>query len=374
MLRSCLLKYTATVSKSSVTKQQSAFSASTDLHSDRPKGIAVSAVFYSVPLQRGSTIAYHHPSLIKKMLKNIDPLNSTFIFSLLLLTALVGCGPQAETVDPNGDTADKTAGQTAQPNGSTSDGEKRTEGDDSSSNSKAPENQSGSTPKPIFPALAAGEYCYAAKTETETIQARVAIDALDIVTGNVQGSVHNEASSYYTAYSQSVNGVIDGSNLNLDVTTWIEYDKQNTQETWKVSDSALTIEGQTLDTESCNTVSKAFQNEDGLEAKDLTSGANGVFTQQVFFDPGSTSTVVSSAVVRGDRDVYTITAQGGQQMTLSISSTEDNAVFDVVSPSSLILGTELTQDNILLPHTGDYEIIVGGTRGNATYDLSIEIK
>lgn len=61
-------------------------------------------------------------------------------------------------------------------------------------------------------------------------------------------------------------------------------------------------------------------------------------------------------------------------MDLSITSLEDNAAFDIVDPSGLILGMELKKETVPLPHTGDYKIIVGGTRGSATYDLAITIK
>ena len=66
-------------------------------------------------------------------------------------------------------------------------------------------------------------------------------------------------------------------------------------------------------------------------------------------------------------------ARSGQTMALSISSLEDNAVFDLIDPSGTILGSELKNEKISLPSTGDYQIIVGGTRGNANYDLAIAI-
>ncbi len=293
------------------------------------------------------------------------------LFAFLCLCTLVGCGPQSETVVPIED----DAAQTEQ-----TDGQAGVEGGDAdrvADSSKVPEDKKGgesSVPKPIFPALSPGKYCYVAETDIETTHARLDIDASDRVTGDTRGVIHDEANSYYTSYAQRVDGTIDGSNLNLDVATWIEYDKQNEQETWKVSDDTLTVNGTPLTTESCATVNKVFQNEDGLEASDLVSDAKRVNMQQVSFNAGSTSTLLKGAVVRGDRDVYSLTARGGQQMKLSISSAEDNAAFDVVSPSGSILGRELTKEDIFLPDTGDYEIIVGGTRGNATYELSVEIK
>ncbi len=229
-------------------------------------------------------------------------------------------------------------------------------------------------PKPIAPALKPGQYCYQSSNKVQDIQARLTVAPNDQVMGNVQGTIHNESVGYYSSYRRTIDGTIDGSNLNLDVATWIEYDQQHTQETWRVSPDQLSADQDTLINKSCDVVNKAFQDENGLEAKDLTEGANRVKTEAVYFDAGKSSTSVTGSVVRGDRDLYTLTARGGQSMNLSMTSLENNAAFDVVDPSGLILGTELTKEKILLPHTGDYQIIVGGTRGNATYDLAIAIK
>jgi hypothetical protein len=229
-------------------------------------------------------------------------------------------------------------------------------------------------PKPIAAALKPGEYCYQSSDEIQDVQMRLTLDASDQVTGKVQGTVHNKADGYYTSYRSNLNGTIDGSNLNLDVATWIEYDQQNKQETWRVSPDTLSTPREKLTSVPCDAVNKAFQDENGLEAKDLTSGATSVNTQAVYFDSGKSSTTVSNSVVRGDADLYTLNAQGGQSMKLSITSGENNAVFNVVDPTGMIVGTELTNKDLILEHTGEYQIIVSGTRGNATYDLAIAIQ
>ncbi len=59
---------------------------------------------------------------------------------------------------------------------------------------------------------------------------------------------------------------------------------------------------------------------------------------------------------------------------MTFTSLENNTVFDVVAPSGIILGTEQSKQSILLSDTGEYQIIVGGTRSNATYDLAIAIQ
>ncbi|MEL6879870.1 MAG: hypothetical protein AAFP09_05045 [Cyanobacteria bacterium J06607_10] len=299
----------------------------------------------------------------------------------LLLAGLAACNSvqPSQTTSNGGNTADVDIGQTDKKADSDSEDSLETESKAPTSNEAEVDDRSPSSPEPIYPVLAPGDYCYQKATDVETVNVRLAIDSADRVTGNVQGSVHNEANAYYTSYYQSIDGTIDGSNLNLDVATWIEYDYQNEQQTWKVSDRELTFgasvtPSDSLSKESCEVVNKAFQNEEGLEGRDLIDGGTTVHTKEVFFEPGKTSTVVSNAVIRGERDLYRVTAQGGQQMTLLISSLENNARFDVVGPTGRILARETGEDNILLPHTGEYQIVVGGTRGNATYDLEIEIR
>lgn len=295
-------------------------------------------------------------------------------FPLLLLLMLASCGPASDSnseVESRSNQDEQTAESAANRAGRSDDAK---DGIDKAPTSDAEKVENKPMPDPIYPVLEPGRYCYTSDTDFETIYARLSVDSADRVTGDVQGTIHNEENSYYTSYTQAVDGTIDGSNLNVDVATWIEYDRQNRQEVWRVSDDALKIDSATLEKEKCAAVNKAFQNEDGLEAADLTQSANRVKTTPVFFESGKRDATVSDAVVRGDRDVYLVGAQGGQKMTLSISALENNAVFDVVSPSNMILGTELKQTEIFLPHTGDYKIIVGGTRGNATYDLKIEVE
>lgn len=293
------------------------------------------------------------------------------VFLLLLLILLTSCGPNTTTVEPMEEAQADPAEQPGNTENKSAVEEERADENDALATL---DKDKKDTPEPVFPALQPGDYCYAADTEDETVYVRLAIDSADRVTGDLQGSVHNEKEGYYTSYRQSLDGTIDGSNLNLDVATWIEYDRQNSQETWKVSDRDLQATDNTLSKESCAVVNKVFQNEDGLEASDLTSGANRIKTEEVYFDAGKSSTTVSDSVVRGDRDVYVLSAQGGQQMYLTITSLEDNAEFDVVSPSGMILGTNVTDDKFFLPNTGEYQVIVGSTRGNATYDLVIGIE
>lgn len=97
-------------------------------------------------------------------------------------------------------------------------------------------------------------------------------------------------------------------------------------------------------------------------------------TQRIRFARGASSAVVEDAVVRGTRDIYLLGARAGQKMTVSITSVEKNAVFDIIAPNQKIIKQEATNWSAKLPTNGDYRIVVGGTRGNATYKLRVEIK
>ncbi|MEO1591208.1 MAG: hypothetical protein AAFU71_07955 [Cyanobacteria bacterium J06632_22] len=298
---------------------------------------------------------------------------STRAIALLLAVGLVSCTsstPPSETAPAAPDTAttetepsdapDKAAPPAAAP---------------TAPDAKNPAPKDDSAAAPAAPSLSPGRYCYFSEDDVNTLNARLTVDANQQVTGNFQGTIADEANSYYTSYRQNLDGTIAGSNLNLSITTWIEYDRQTSQETWGVSTAELRTKGQTLQEADCATVDTAFQNTVGQDAQDLTSGYDNVRTASLQFAPGEYGTTVSDAVVRKEAFVYTLGAQGGQRMSLNISSLEDNAAFDVVSPSGIVMEREDAFDaEFILPETGTYKVIVSGTRGNATYDLTVEIE
>lgn len=96
--------------------------------------------------------------------------------------------------------------------------------------------------------------------------------------------------------------------------------------------------------------------------------------RRIQFARGAKSAVVENSVVRATRDTYLLGAKSGQTMTVSITSLENNAVFDIIAPNQRTIKQEGTSWSTKLPATGDYRIVVGGTRGNATYKLRVEIK
>lgn len=102
--------------------------------------------------------------------------------------------------------------------------------------------------------------------------------------------------------------------------------------------------------------------------------------QPIRFAPGASSADIDGAVVRGEVARYTLNARQGQTMHLAITALEDNAVFQLYPPGAdaaalpgAAEGDDATRWSGRLPRSGDYRIVVGASRGNATYRLSVRI-
>ena len=123
----------------------------------------------------------------------------------------------------------------------------------------------------------------------------------------------------------------------------------------------------------CQLVSQAFQDFNGLEASDLLDDIDTELTESVRFAPGTSSITLSNSV--GKQNIYYLRVDGGEHMNLAIKSLENNAVFDVISPSHYILANKAKEETILLPYPGDHMVIVGGLQENATTcELTIDIE
>ena len=102
--------------------------------------------------------------------------------------------------------------------------------------------------------------------------------------------------------------------------------------------------------------------------------------KKIQFQRGSSSATVKGAVVRGDSDRYYVGAKKDQTMSVKITSEEDNAVFQVYLPGEqeALPGAGDSDDakdwSGELPRDAEYVIVVGGTRGNATYTLKVSIE
>lgn len=236
--------------------------------------------------------------------------------------------------------------------------------------------EASESPAPGATTLAPGTYCYTIDDANQTGAMRLTVDDTSQVLGDSSITIHNDEASYYSSYTQTFVGRLSGNSAAVDVTTWIEYDRQMGAETWTVTAAALTLPNEVLVAADCNdeAVVSRFEAYDDLDAAALLEDVADQPGQQVQFDPGTSGTTLENSVIRGERDLYILGAQGGQIMTLDLYALEDNAVFDVISPDGSLLVRESTYEEMTLPQTGDYQIIVGGTRGNATYSLDVAIE
>jgi hypothetical protein len=131
-----------------------------------------------------------------------------------------------------------------------------------------------------------------------------------------------------------------------------------------------------------------------LLAPGLARAAEPVPTpRKIFFPTGSTRGTIGGHVLRGARDVYSLTASAGQHMTVTLTTPDDNAVFQIYEPGTTLSrdtdgvlefhgkslhvagdGNDATRWSGRLPRTGTYLIAVGSTRGNARYSMDIKIE
>ncbi len=95
---------------------------------------------------------------------------------------------------------------------------------------------------------------------------------------------------------------------------------------------------------------------------------------RIEFAPGASMGFVEDAVVLGTRNVHRVGVNAGQFVTIDILSAEDNAVFDLIGPNGEWILREEKEASLQIPLTGEYAIVVGGTRGNASYTLNVEIR
>jgi len=100
----------------------------------------------------------------------------------------------------------------------------------------------------------------------------------------------------------------------------------------------------------------------------------------IAFGCAKNSKTISGSVVRGENARHVVSAKAGQTLDVSITSEENNAVFQIYEPGEkkTLAGAGETDDAMKwsgkIPADGDYVIVVGPTRGNATYKLTYSVK
>ena len=100
----------------------------------------------------------------------------------------------------------------------------------------------------------------------------------------------------------------------------------------------------------------------------------------IAFGCSKDSKTVSGSVIRGESARHVVSAKAGQTLDVSVTSDENNAVFQIYEPGEkkTLAGAGETDDAMKwsgkVPADGDYVIVVGPTRGNATYKLTYAVK
>ena len=89
---------------------------------------------------------------------------------------------------------------------------------------------------------------------------------------------------------------------------------------------------------------------------------------------------ITGTVIRGERARHTVKAKAGQTLEVSITSDENNAVFQIYVPGEkeTLPGAGEMNDAMKwsgkAPTDGEYVIVVGPTRGNAKSKLNYAVK
>ena len=105
-----------------------------------------------------------------------------------------------------------------------------------------------------------------------------------------------------------------------------------------------------------------------------------IFICSLFAGCSKGTTTVSGSVIRGERSRYSVKAKAGQTLTVNITSSENNAVFQIYLPGEkeTLPGAgerdDATKWSGQIPADNEYIIVVGPTRGNASYTLTYSIK
>lgn len=250
----------------------------------------------------------------------------------------------------------------------------------------------GTTSPPVGnSSLTADSYCYEKEAGDVHTYARIRINDDNSVSGGIQHDAPPQGGDV-SSILLNVSGTADGNTLDLSQEFFPEYDgvwfsppgslPDSEQVTWEATPQMLSVDEATeervftsqLEASDCEFVNRAMKRRAGTNSRPLTAGYDTVTTNEVQFDAGEFGTVVSGSVPRRSADLQLVGAQAGQTMTLDVSALEDNAVFQVVSPSGVLLINGQKEASFSLPETGTYEIVVAGSRGNATYDLDIEVQ
>lgn len=103
-------------------------------------------------------------------------------------------------------------------------------------------------------------------------------------------------------------------------------------------------------------------------------------TKRVQFAAGADNASLEDGIARGETLTYLLGAGKGQTMLIAITSSEDNAVFNVFAPNGRKIGSgSMTEEMDMvwegnLPMSGDYRVVVGSSRGGSSFTSYFQIR
>lgn len=285
-------------------------------------------------------------------------------------------------------------------------------------------------------ALEAGAYCY--RTDEPKLQAiaELLVEPDKSVTGTLAATVTDAANGYYTSYDQTLAGELKGDQLTASITTNIEDDVQQTNETWTLNDKQLSSDSAIfLKRVNCEEIIalKIAQKSDPSSkpvaiapttipkptpapslspspspTPTTTSSPTSTSTPTptattptatptvvtppptapspqpsvapstpitVAFNSGETETVMKGNLAAGQSQTYLIAAQEGQDMYLEIINDSGKAVFDVeVDNGEYIQGDLPEFIDFTLPFDGTYIVTVKASENNTNFALTVRIQ
>lgn len=96
--------------------------------------------------------------------------------------------------------------------------------------------------------------------------------------------------------------------------------------------------------------------------------------QQIRFQRGKISAVVSSRIQRGTTHIYRVRAREGQQMAVVLKTGSQTSFTVSARYAGILEGADGVRQTVVeLPETGEYEIQIG-TDATANYTLEVAIK
>ena len=98
------------------------------------------------------------------------------------------------------------------------------------------------------------------------------------------------------------------------------------------------------------------------------------FVEYLTPEPGGFPETREGAIVLGTQDAYVVDYTNcctDDTLYANISSVEENAVFTIYGPDGQMKFAETTSANLFLEQGGEFWIVVGSIRGNATYTIDI---